>query len=223
MCGWTQEKHEDLEWFGPPERNTLRPLEYCIDCGSLDRTFYLDQGECLHCTGPRQVGPANRSLLYERYEDLPLQLLSVVLTIGKLMCVSTARIWPCAALPAQWLQPVLPNSRSRAATVGSDPSDRWRSSANPAASSPPRALLQRTPQRTCSRQSLLTRAAPWCDYTPSARAQSTVTRRLGNKRAHRGVSWADHALTWARTAHLPAFNAVVGLTSRRGPSAKGTW
>jgi hypothetical protein len=23
-------KHEDLEWFEPPERNTLRPLECCI-------------------------------------------------------------------------------------------------------------------------------------------------------------------------------------------------
>jgi hypothetical protein len=25
----------NLEWFGPPERNTLRPLWYCIDCESL--------------------------------------------------------------------------------------------------------------------------------------------------------------------------------------------
>jgi hypothetical protein len=32
-----------------------------------------------------------------RYGDLHLQLLSVVLLIGKLMCVSTTRIWPCAA------------------------------------------------------------------------------------------------------------------------------
>jgi hypothetical protein len=26
---------EILEWFGPLERNTLRPLWYCIDCESL--------------------------------------------------------------------------------------------------------------------------------------------------------------------------------------------
>jgi hypothetical protein len=45
------------------------------------------------------MGPANKSLFYERYGDLHLQLLSVVLMIGKLMCVSTAKIWPCAALP----------------------------------------------------------------------------------------------------------------------------
>jgi hypothetical protein len=44
------------------------------------------------------VGPANRSLLYERCGDLYLQLLSVVFSIGKLMCVSVARIWPCTAL-----------------------------------------------------------------------------------------------------------------------------
>jgi hypothetical protein len=50
-----------------------------------------------------------------------------------------------------------------------------------------------------------------------------VTRRLGNRRAYRGVSWADHALTWARTAHPTAFNAVVGPVSRRVPSAMGTW
>jgi hypothetical protein len=47
------------------------------------------------------VGPANRSLFYERYGDLHLQLLFVVLSIEKLMCVSIVRIWLCAALPAQ--------------------------------------------------------------------------------------------------------------------------
>jgi hypothetical protein len=57
---------------------------------------FIDQGECLHSAGPRQVGPANRGLFYERYGDLHLQLLS----IRKLMCVSTAKIWPYAALPA---------------------------------------------------------------------------------------------------------------------------
>jgi hypothetical protein len=30
-------------------------------------------------------------------------------------------------------------------------------------------------------------------------------------------------LTWARTAHLPAFNAVVGLAPHGRPSAIGTW
>jgi hypothetical protein len=30
-------------------------------------------------------------------------------------------------------------------------------------------------------------------------------------------------LTWARTAHLPAFNAVVGLTPHGRSSATGTW
>jgi hypothetical protein len=48
-----------------------------------------------------------------------------------------------------------------------------------------------------------------------------VTRRFGNRRTYRGVSWADHALTWARTAHLPAFNAVVGLASRGGALCQG--
>jgi hypothetical protein len=62
---------------------------------------FIVQGRCLHCAGPRQVGPAYRTLFYERYGDLHLQLLSVVLSIEKLMCVSTARIWPCAALSAQ--------------------------------------------------------------------------------------------------------------------------
>jgi hypothetical protein len=148
--------------------------------------------------GPRQVGLANRSLFYVRYGDLHLQLLSVVLAIRKLMCVSTAKIWPYAALPAQWLLSVLPNSESRAATVGSGPLDRRRSCADPVAPSPPHALLQRTPQHTCRRPSLLTHTAPWCDYTPSACAQGTVTRRLDNRPAYHGVSWADHALTWAR-------------------------
>jgi hypothetical protein len=35
--------------------------------------------------------------------------------------------------------------------------------------------------------------------------------------------WAGHALFWARAAHLPAFNAVVGLASHGRPSATGTW
>jgi hypothetical protein len=91
---WTDERRKDtriLEWFGPPERNTLRPLGSCIDCVSLsgkqpklvclkawnlcscvsknlpsnEYTLpFIVQGRCLHCAGPRQVGPANRSLLY---------------------------------------------------------------------------------------------------------------------------------------------------------------
>jgi hypothetical protein len=35
--------------------------------------------------------------------------------------------------------------------------------------------------------------------------------------------WQAILLTWARPAHLPAFNAVVGLESHEGPSAMGTW
>jgi hypothetical protein len=58
------------------------------------------------------VGPVNRSLFYERYGDFHLQLLSVVLSIEKLMCVSIARIWPCAALSAQSPLSVLPNSEA---------------------------------------------------------------------------------------------------------------
>jgi hypothetical protein len=30
-----------LEWFGPPERNTLRPLRSCIDCVSLRLSLSL--------------------------------------------------------------------------------------------------------------------------------------------------------------------------------------
>jgi hypothetical protein len=57
-----------------------------------------------------------------------------------------------------------------------------------------------------------------------------MTRRLGNMRAYRGVSLPapcvsgrPYFLTWARPAHLPAFNAVVGLETREGPPATGTW
>jgi hypothetical protein len=38
---WADEHRKDtriLEWFRPPERNTLRPLGCCIDCRSLDGT-----------------------------------------------------------------------------------------------------------------------------------------------------------------------------------------
>jgi hypothetical protein len=55
-----------------------------------------------------------------------------------------------------------------------------------------------------------------------------TTRRLGNRRAYRGVSLPapcvsgrPYFLTWARPAHLPAFNAVVGLETREGPPAMG--
>jgi hypothetical protein len=36
---WADKHRKDiriLEWFRPSERNTLRPLGCCIDCGSLD-------------------------------------------------------------------------------------------------------------------------------------------------------------------------------------------
>jgi hypothetical protein len=32
----------NLKWFGPPERNTLRPLGCCIDCVSLGKLVNLD-------------------------------------------------------------------------------------------------------------------------------------------------------------------------------------
>jgi hypothetical protein len=38
---WADEHGKDtriLEWFEPPERNTLRPLWCCIDCGSLEES-----------------------------------------------------------------------------------------------------------------------------------------------------------------------------------------
>jgi hypothetical protein len=72
---WADERRKDiriLEWFGPLERNTLRSLGCCIDCGSLDWTRAWDwdrdvctcrsngctlpfivQGRCLHRAGPR--------------------------------------------------------------------------------------------------------------------------------------------------------------------------
>jgi hypothetical protein len=76
-----QEERKDLEWFGPPERNTLRPFWCCIDCASLEGKLrelvcvknlssneytlpFIVQERCLHCAGPRQVGPANRCLPY---------------------------------------------------------------------------------------------------------------------------------------------------------------
>jgi hypothetical protein len=84
MGGRTQEKHKDLVWFGLLERNTLRPL-WCLYClrkpgsGLVNLRSvrlrcvcpnecilpFIVQGRCLHCAGPRQVAPANRSLLYE--------------------------------------------------------------------------------------------------------------------------------------------------------------
>jgi hypothetical protein len=46
---------------------------------------------------------------------------------------------------------------------------------------------------------------PWCQLTcPVCQRQAIL-------------------LTWAHPAHLPAFNVVVGLESREGPSATGTW
>jgi hypothetical protein len=59
---------------------------------------------------------------------------------------------------------------------------------------------------------------------------SVTTRRLGNRRAYRGVSLPascvsgrPYFLTLARPAQQPAFKAVVGLKTREGPSATGTW
>jgi hypothetical protein len=73
-------------------------------------------------------------------------------------------------------------------------------------------------------------------------AQYTVIRRAACPRAEHsdappsdqaGLPWCQPTcpvcqwqailLTWAHPAHLTAFNAVVGLESREGPSAMGTW
>jgi hypothetical protein len=53
-----------------------------------------------------------------RYGDLHLQLLSVVFSVGKLMCVSMARIWPCTALSCIASGVSVAQQRSRAVTVG---------------------------------------------------------------------------------------------------------
>jgi hypothetical protein len=85
---------------------------------------------CLHCAGPQQVDPANRSLFYERYGDLHLQLLSVVFSIEKLMCVSIAWIWPCVALSCIVTAVSVTLQWSCDTTVGWEPVRR-RSSADP--------------------------------------------------------------------------------------------
>ena len=59
-----------LEWFGPPERNTLRPLcavllvfffglERVWSLFSVQRAppFYISREACTWPLGPRQVGP----------------------------------------------------------------------------------------------------------------------------------------------------------------------
>jgi hypothetical protein len=59
-----RKRHRDLEWFGPPERNTLRPLvcvllepemcamelEMCVmNLSSIECTLpFIVQGRCLH-------------------------------------------------------------------------------------------------------------------------------------------------------------------------------
>jgi hypothetical protein len=91
---------------------------------------FIVQGMCLHCAGPQQVDPANRSLFYERYGDLHLQLLSVVFSIEKLMCISTARIWPCAVLSCIVTAISVTQQWSCVTTVGWEPVSR-RSSADP--------------------------------------------------------------------------------------------
>jgi hypothetical protein len=67
------------------------------------------------------VGPANRSLFYERYGGHLLELLSVVLSIGKLMCVSTVGIRPCTALSCTVFGVSVAQQCSRAVIVGMEP------------------------------------------------------------------------------------------------------
>jgi hypothetical protein len=52
----------------------------------------------LTLSGAPTGGPGQQELFYERHGGHLLELLSVVFSIEKLMCVSLARIWPCTAL-----------------------------------------------------------------------------------------------------------------------------
>ena len=70
-----RETHKDLEWFGPPERNTLRPLCVVLPFHESERVreslclsaqgcrpqrappFYISKGARTWPLGPRQVGP----------------------------------------------------------------------------------------------------------------------------------------------------------------------
>jgi hypothetical protein len=145
------------------------------------------------------------------------------------MCVSTARIWPCAALPAQRVLSVLPNSEAVlpllcqnllsgegaaltrrdvatahccSACLGTPVAGHHHSRARGAVMGLHAACL-RTEHSDAppSDQTGL----PWCQPT------------------YPMCQWQAILLTWAHPAHLPAFNVIIGLESRGGPSATGTW
>jgi hypothetical protein len=118
---------------------------------------------------------------------------------------------------------------SRAATVRSEPSVRRRSSADP-----PRCCLR---THCCSARL----GTPVADHHPHARGAVMGLHAVCLCAEHSDAPPSDQAglpwcqptcpvcqwqailLTWTRPAHLPTFNAVVGLESREGPSATGTW
>jgi hypothetical protein len=87
--------------------------------------FYSPRGVLTVCGTPTG-GPGQQELFYERYGGHLLELLSVVLSAEKLMCVSTARIWPCTALSCTVSGASVTQQQSRAVTVGTGPSVRGR-------------------------------------------------------------------------------------------------
>jgi hypothetical protein len=66
-----------------------------LSCNECTLPFIV-QEECLHCAGPRQVGPAYRSLFYERYLRSPLyrevdvRICSQHMAVCSLACTVTA-------------------------------------------------------------------------------------------------------------------------------------
>jgi hypothetical protein len=165
--------------------------------------FYSPRGVLTVCGTPTG-GPGQQELFYERYGGHLLELLSVVLSAEKLMCVSTARIWPCTALSCTVSGASVTQQQSRAVTVGTGPSVRGRDGAVPW-----RALLQRTSWLAYYRPSSHAQRRDGTAHSPCT-VRGDTTRRLGNRRAYRGVSIPAPCasgrplfLTWARPAQLP--------------------
>jgi hypothetical protein len=146
---------------------------------------FIVQGECLHCAGPRQVGPANRSLFYEIWRSLAphcsLHSWEVDVRIDSLDMVLCHLAGTVPAVSVTY-------SGRRAVTVGLEPFVRRRSCADP-----PRRYLR----AHCGSARL---GAPVAGHHhPRARRRdgtvrrlctvySDTTRRLGNRWAYRDVS-----------------------------------
>jgi hypothetical protein len=145
------------------------------------------------------------------------------------MCVSTAWIWSCAALPAQCLLSMLHTVEDVLSLLGQYSltalTRRAVASAHTVATHAS-ALLQQTIIPPCSRAqrceltvhrlpahnaqrcdapSWKQADLPWCQHTCPV------------------WQWTGHALSWTRAAHLPVLNAVAGLAPHGGPSATSTW